>query len=236
MPRVEGARSAKEARRKREPRNPSRNSEYHEGPAGDKKCGAKKDDYTMCGLAAGWGTDHPGYGPCKYHLGSTPIGRKVAAEEMAGELMVFYGEPIETNPIEALLDEVSRTAGHVAWLAQRIGQFKVPLQLEKIDPDTKIRSLMIAGIPPEVEGWLRMYMAERGQLVRVAKAALDAGVNERLVQIAEYQGEKLADAVETILKQLGLTAAQQAMVPTVVPSVLRQLTAGGPILEGETVE
>ena len=229
--RPEGVRSAKEVRRKREPRGNSRNAEYHEGPAGDKKCGAKKDDYSICGLAAGWGTDHPGYGPCKYHLGSTPMGRKAGAEEMAEELMVFYGSPVDTNPIEALLDEVSRTAGHVAWLAQRIAQFDVPINLTEVDEHGKPQ-VKVAGLPPEVEGWLRVYMSERGQLVRVSKAALDAGVNERLVRIAEYQGEKLADAVETILKRLGLTAAQQALVPTVVPNVLRQLTSGAPIVEG----
>lgn len=146
--------------------------------------------------------------------------------------MVFYGAPIDTSPIEALLDEVSRTAGHVAWLAQRIGQFNVPLRLEVVDPETKVKSLMTAGIPPEVEGWLRAYMSERMQLVRTAKAALDAGVNERLVQIAEHQGAKLADAVETILTQLGLNEAQKALVPTVVPQVLRQLTAGTTVVEG----
>lgn len=171
-------------------------------------------------------------------MGATPIGRKSAANEMAGELMVFYGTPVDTNPIEALLDEVSRTAGHVAWLAQRIGQFNVPLNLEELDPDTKISRKVTAGIPPEVEGWLRMYQSERAQLVRVAAAALHAGVNERLVQIAEHQGAKLADAVETILDQLHLTAAQAALVPVVVPGVLRQLMGAAPplLLEQPTEE
>lgn len=229
------AKNAK-ARRKREPKEMVRaGMGYTESAAGDKKCGAKKDDYSFCGLSAGWGTDHVGYGPCKWHLGSTEEGKKSAATEMAEELMVFYGAPIETNPIQALLDEVSRTAGHVAWLAQRIGKFNVPINFEEVD-EKGVRHLRVMGLPPEVEGWLRVYLSERAQLVRVSKAALDAGVNERLVRIAEYQGEKLADAVETILKQLGLTAAQQALVPSVVPNVLRQLTAGGPILEGETVE
>jgi hypothetical protein len=225
-------RSAKEARRKREPRPKTRHGDYHEGPAGDKKCGARKQDGSRCGLAAGWKTDHPGYGPCAHHIGSTPIGRKVAAEEMGEELMAFYGTPVDTNPIEALLDEVSRTAGHIAWLGQRIGQFQVPIHLEEIDEQTGIQKLVVAGIPPEVEGWLRVYQSERAQLVRVSKAALDAGVNERLVQIAEHQGAKIADAIDVILNALELTAAQRARIPYVVPNVLRQLTSGPAVIEG----
>ena len=228
-------RSAK-GRRKREPRT-SMHSEYlEEGPAGDKKCGAQKPDGTRCSLAAGWNTDHVGYGPCAYHMGSTPTGRKAAAIEMADELMVFYGQPIETSPIQALLDEVNRTAGHVDWLGRVISQFNVPLE-ELVEDDGKggIKINRPAGIPPEVDGWLRQYMSERNQLIRAAAACLHAGVEQRLVNIAEEQGTKLADAVETILNGLGLTERQWALVPTLVPNVLRQLTASTPsptVLEG----
>lgn len=231
LPRFE--RSAK-ARRKREAPT-SFQSGFHEGPAGDKKCGAKKQDGSRCGLAAGWNTDHLGYGPCGHHMGATPAGRKAAGYEMGEELMAFYGSPIDTSPIEALLDEVNRTAGHVAWLGQRISQFDIPLTEEVDDATGKVKVIRPAGMPPEVDGWIRIYQSERNQLIKASKMALDAGVNERLVQIAEHQGAKLADAVETILAGLRLTLEQQAMVPTIVPQVLRQLTSGVPmILEGET--
>lgn len=38
------------------------------------KCGAHKRDgsFQDCGQPAGWGTDHPGVGRCKYHGGCTP--------------------------------------------------------------------------------------------------------------------------------------------------------------------
>jgi len=222
------------SRRKREPRT-SFQPGYQEGPVGDKTCGARKEEGSRCSRAAGWGTDHVGYGPCKYHLGSTPTGRKASAYEMAGELMVFYGSPIDTNPIEALLDEVSRTAGHVAWLGQVIGRFNVPLE-EEVDKKGGITVRRPAGIPPEVDGWIKMYQSERNQLVRVSKAALDAGVNERLVQIAEHQATKFANAIETILDELGLTASQQMLVPQVVPRVLRSLAASPALLEGVVVD
>jgi hypothetical protein len=217
-------RSAK-ARRKREPRTTS-NAEYLESPAGDKKCGAKKADGTRCGLAAGWNTDHVGYGPCAYHMGSTPAGRKTAATEMAEELQVFYGLPVDTNPVEALLDEVSRTAGHVLWLGQVIASFDVDLTEIEVDQKTGKTIKKPAGLSPEIEGWLRQYLSERAHLVRTSKAALDAGVNQRLVDIAEAQAERLADGVEAILNRLGLSSEQRALVPQVVPQVLRQLSGG----------
>jgi hypothetical protein len=221
-----------EARRIREKPN-SRHAKYTPSPAGDKLCGGRKKDGSTCTHAAGYGTDHPGYGKCKFHLGQTPAVRTAAAKEMARELMTFYGSPVDTNPIDALLEEVSRTAGHVAWLGQRISQFNVPLQIEELDPETKASKLVTASMPPEVEGWLRVYLSERQQLVRTAKAALDAGVNERMVQIAEHQGAKLADAVETILAALNLSKAQKQLVPAVVPGILRQLSSLPAVVEGQ---
>lgn len=223
------------ARRKREA-DATRAQGYQSEPvAADKKCGAKRADGSRCGQVAGWGTDHTGYGPCKWHMGSTPMGRKAAATEMADELMWFYGKPIDTNPIEALLDEVNRTAGHIDWIGRRIAQFNVPLE-EEVDGQGGIKIKRPTGVPPEVEGWLKMYQSERNQLIRASKAALDAGVNERLVQLAEHQGAKLADAVEEILSRLGLTPNQWALVPDVVPNVLRQLMGTPKLIEGVTVD
>jgi hypothetical protein len=222
------------ARRKRDPRELVRtgSGEYGGGPAGDKKCGANKKDGGTCSQAAGHGTDHPGYGPCSYHKGTTPAGRKSSAHEMAEELSMFYGHPIETTPIQALLEEVSRTAGHVKWLADTIATFDVPL-VEEADPSSNgIVVRRPAGLPPEVESWIRVYQSERNQLIRASKACLDAGVNERLVQIAEAQAAKFANAIDTILDALGLTPQQRELVPHVVPQVLRGLAASPAILEG----
>lgn len=44
-------------------------------------CGATlKSGTGTCGHQAGWGTDHPGYGQCKLHGGSTPTGKKHAKQ------------------------------------------------------------------------------------------------------------------------------------------------------------
>lgn len=212
--------------RRRRPEGRVTNAEYAEGSRTDGKvCGAKKNKgVDLCSLPAGYGTDHLGFGPCKHHMGSTPNGRKSAAIERGEELMVFYGKPLDTNPIEALLDEVKTTAGHKAWLAAEIA---------KVDIELVSAQGRVTGLPPEVEGLLRLYQWERDHLVNTAKKCLDAGINERLVQIAEHQGTKLADAIDTILAGLQLTAAQRALVPGLVPGVLRGLVGSQPrLIEG----
>lgn len=220
-------------RRKREPprTNNTQASDQYEAPVGDKKCDARKQDGSTCKLAAGWNTDHPGYGPCSHHFGSTPGGKKGAAYDMASELTAFYGEPIETNPIDALLNEVNRTAGHVEYLRRHIAGMSI-----EVPPELTKKQAANMGLPPEQAGWIALYLSERAHLVRVAAAALNAGINERLVQIAEHQGARLADTVDQILASLNLTPAQQALIPEVVPNALRGLLESPKVVEGVVVD
>lgn len=62
---------------------------------------------------------------------------------------------------------------------------------------------------------------ERDRCVRFAKAAHDMGIADREIRLAEQQGALLAGAISQILDRLELTATQRALVPSVVPTVLR---------------
>lgn len=77
--------------------------------------------------------------------------------------------------------------------------------------------------------WLTLYREERGHLARVSKMCIDAGVASRLVTIAEDQGRILSSAIRVVLMALNLTPDQQALVPVVVPQVLRAVAADAPI-------
>lgn len=59
-----------------------------------KRCGAKTREGGECKLKAGQGTEHPGYGRCKYHGGNTPAHKAAAAREAA----------TAETPVEELLD------------------------------------------------------------------------------------------------------------------------------------
>lgn len=176
-----------------------------------KICGADKGpDKGICGLAAGYRTDHPGFGACIFHMGNTPAVAMGAFREQARELgRSFAPENLpDVDPISALLAEVSRTAGHVAWLQEKIGLWTMDTELE---------------VPAHQRGWLQIYQAERRHLSNVAETAIRAGVAKRQVEIAEAQGAMLAEAVRTILDSLGLTPEQKTLVPSIVPQVLRAI-------------
>lgn len=187
-------------------------------------CGAVKSNKLPCQLSAGFGTDHLGFGRCVWHGGKTETGRRAAAKDQAAGLIKFYGSPVDTNPVEALLDEVRRTAGHVAFLGDRIANWPN----DQLGED--------GGLTPALDGWVKLYQSERKHLVDVSRAALSAGINERLVQLAEHQGTRLADAVEAILGALQLTPQQWDLVPQVVPAALRGLSVRLPAIEGEVVD
>lgn len=202
-----------------------------EQPDHDGKCGGKKRDGSggTCTQTAGWGTDHPGIGRCKLHGGATPNHNAAARMEEARRAVATYGLPRTIDPPAALLEEVHRTAGHVAWLGQKVAE---------LDPDD-----LVWGTTEEVDkgageftgtdttkaskpnAWLVLYQQERKHLVDVSAAAIRAGVDAALVRLTEQQGSLLAGAIQQILERLELSPAQRALVPTVVPGVL--LAIGG---------
>ena len=192
----------------------------------DRHCGAHPTgERGPCRLWKGWGTDHPGIGCCRKHGGNTPNGRKSARMETARRAVTTFGLPVEVDPADALLQEVHRTAGHVAWLGE---------QVASIDPDALVwgRTKTVKGrsaqglVDTTDEGaslnvWLQLYQAERKHLVQVCAAALAAGVEERRVKLAEQQGATLAGVIRAVLDDLGLSGEQQALVAEVVPRHLR---------------
>lgn len=83
--------------------------------------------------------------------------------------------------------------------------------------------------------WLYLYREERSHLARVAKMAIDAGVANRLVSLAEDQGRILASAIRAVLKALDLNPEQASRVPYVVPPILRAVAADQPIPDISTL-
>jgi hypothetical protein len=71
----------------------------------------------------------------------------------------------------------------------------------------------------------QMYLRERDHLVRVAKTAIDAGVAEREVRLAENQGQLIAYAVMKMIDGLDLTAQQHQRARQLVSEHLRELSA-----------
>ncbi|MBI2690562.1 MAG: hypothetical protein HYX29_01260 [Solirubrobacterales bacterium] len=149
-------------------------------------CGANKKNGTRCRAFAGQGTDHLGYGMCKYHGGSTPAHQKHALSLQAKQRMVTLGGPIDVHPTDALLALLRATAGHVSWLSDEIQE------LEDLGGE-------------EAKVLLGMYDSERDRLVRIGEACVRSGASEKQVTVQKSQAAMLASIVRDAANDAGLT-------------------------------
>ncbi|MFE2486054.1 hypothetical protein ACFXGR_22690 [Streptomyces mirabilis] len=180
-----------------------------------------------------------GQNVCRHHGGNAPqslrAGERRVTEERARVLVETYGRKIETTAAEALLDEVQWTAGHVAWLRERVQEIESEAAVAATDREHPL----VWGVTREKSGgedrgtteeaapnvWLKLYQQERTHLVKVCSEAIRAGIEERRIKLAEQQGVLVAQAIRAILGDLDLTVEQQARVPEVVPRHLRALAS-----------
>jgi hypothetical protein len=190
---------------------------------------------------------------CEYHGGKSGHTRRAVKRRMtetrARRMVQTYGLKVDTTPEQAILDEVQWTAGHVAWLRERVQGIieNDTVSVADLDGDDEYGDLPAAvdehplvwgvtkrktggddrGVTEEAGGhiWLRLYQQERAHLVKVCAEAIRCGIEERRVKLAEQDGALVAGAIRGILDDLHLTPQQQALVAQVVPNRLRQLAA-----------
>jgi hypothetical protein len=164
---------------------------------------------------------------CANHGGRGANARKGAqrgaAEKKVKALVATYGLPVIISPEQAILDEVHRTAGHVAWLEQVVQNLEpddLVWGVTKVKEGGEDRGATEEAVP---HAFLKLYQAERAHLVKVCAEAIRVGIEARQVKLAEQQGALVAHTIRAILADLRLTAEQRALVPTIVPQHLREL-------------
>lgn len=183
---------------------------------GRRTCNGHRKDGSPCNGPAVTGADK-----CRMHLGKKASA--VIAEVKVRAMADTYGLPIEITPEQAILDEVHRTAGHVAWLAQQVRALDRDALIwgvTKVKEGGDDRGTTQEAVP---HAYLKLYQAERAHLAKVSADAIRVGIEARQVKLAESQGAAVAQAIRAILAELQLTAAQKALVSKVVPEQLRAL-------------
>jgi hypothetical protein len=166
--------------------------------------------------------------------------REVVKEMSRAERAIkTFGLPVETTPQQALLDEIARTAGHVKWLGDMIGN---------LDPDeatwgrtleehTEGTGEMATEDTPGIDltktvraarpaVWYQLYQQERAHLVHVAKVAIQCNISERQIQMAEEQGHMIATVLRNVIEspELELSVTQVQIARTISSKVLRSLS------------
>lgn len=207
------------------------------------KCGANGRAGKPCGRPAGWGTDHVGWGACKHHSGSTKNGRRHAARLQAEAEAAAFSQRFaelepDDEPHDVLLRMVRLTNGLVSFYGRKYRELladrgedalAVAEERERVwtgggesgggEETTRSNTVVL-------HVWGRLYHEAIDRAAKTAKLALDAGVEERRVRLAEQWGDELADVLRAVLGDLDLSPAQLERAPAVVERHLRLIEGG----------
>lgn len=173
----------------------------------------------QCQLAAGWQTDHPGTGRCRYHGGLTKQSNTKALRERLIEQAkvdeMIYGSPVEQiDPGEAIMQELARTAGHVQWLFEQLQVEEAELVESGESRSKVLKQYTKLGQTPSV--YIDLYFRERQHLMQVAKTASSMGIAERSIRLAEEQGRLLANVIQGFITDMELTPEQMVRAPEIM--------------------
>lgn len=188
-------------------------------------CGHTKKDGSTCRQAAGMGTQHKGHGRCKWHGGNTPSEIKAQAKAALKRGDLWYGDPVDITPEEAVLEEVRRTAGHVRFLEEQIATLSSESLLTDDLPEDEARTSAVRREEAK-RRYEYLYPLERAHLLKVCQVAMHAGVEERRVRVAERIGNAMAVVLQGVLRDLKLSPKQIAAAPGIVKLHMNQLEAG----------
>ena len=181
-------------------------------PATRAWCGAKKHQSEgTCQLPPGWGTDHPGYGNCKLHGGSTPAGKTSAARRrvQAEAAAALRGMAIE--PIADPLTELAHHAGEVRAMRNVLR-----------DEVNRLEELRYQGATGEqIRAELAAYQAALRDTTAVLVQYARLNIDERLARIDEKRAELVIAAINAVIDFLGATGQQAAQAREVAARHLK---------------
>lgn len=182
------------------------------------------------------GTEPP---TCRKHGGGAPQVRAAAkrrlakkgALEVAEKIRLTLGGSLEVSPLDLLIGQVKEAAANVAVYrlaieglgveVARDGAVALPEQVIEFEKGG-------THVPAKVHILVELYNQERDRAVKFAKLCLDAGVEERLVQVAEQDAQRLGRAFAGALDDVAdlLSDETRAALRAALGQRLRALVAG----------
>jgi len=141
------------------------------------------------------------------------------------------GGSIDANPIDVLLEQVREAAANVEvlreWISEHL-QVGVGGESSIVEAQRVIEGEYGATVVPATAHiMVTLYNQERDRLVKYARLCLDAGVEERRVQLAELQGRRLSEVVKAAVEALNPSDEGRATAFKAAGDAMRRIGAGG---------
>jgi hypothetical protein len=177
---------------------------------------------------------------CRLHGGAAPQVKRRAA--VRAELSAWRLGEATVDPGETLLRLVSQSARRSALYSDLLerayaGDPGFPAAFAGAGVAALIgHRLVHAGdgqtvaVAEDIRGLVRLESEERDRCARLCKLAIDAGIAERQVRMAEREGATLAAVIRRVLDGLGLSAEQQVLAPVLVAREARAV-GGVPVFD-----
>lgn len=188
---------------------------FQSGGALHDLCGARlRQAEGTCRKTAGWGTDHPGYGSCRLHGGSTSTqttgAARQRAEAEARAVLAELGVPAVEDPLAALL----KLAGQI--LAWQEATATLVNGLEEV------RYEGVSGAE-QLRAEVALYERAMDRAVAVLSAIARLNIEERLARVTERQADAVIDAIDAALAAAGVTGQDAARAKQAAARHLRSV-------------
>jgi hypothetical protein len=184
-------------------------------------CGAKRapgpegvNKGKRCMQKAGSGTDHPGIGYCRLHGGNVPTQKLNAAKQEA----ILMGAPKAINPLDAIVWCIHITAGEVEFCTE---------QLEQLEQGDWTEHTVIG---KQINIWAKERQNAVSRLMKFSATAVQIGLSERAIRIAEQYGHSIARYTRGLLAELDPHISEEGkkLLPGIVKRQLIILQGGDP--------
>lgn len=134
------------------------------------------------------------------------------------------------DPLEALMMCIRISAAEVTFFSEQVKLLTMDTVLER--PQQQTVAGMLEQHVYDLKGqqqlniWIRERQRSVDRLARFSKMAIDCGIAERQVRIAEQMGDLMARMVDGVMRDLKLTPEQEERAPDIVRRNLALITAG----------